>query len=341
MRILSAEPFNAETELDELGEDMTPQSRFFVRSHFPRPDRGRDEHRLEVGGAVEHPLRLSVADLEAMGTRRVTATLECAGNGRTGLRPLPTGEPWGLGAVGTARWEGVPIRTVLESARVRPGGIEVLATGADRGKPPGRAEAISFARSIPLAKAMDPDTLLAFRMNDEPLSPEHGAPVRLVVPGWYGVASVKWLERLEVLPEPFRGYYQVERYVSDLADGKPAGPIGPMRVRSLIVSPLDGQIVPRGRVILRGKAWSGDGEVVRVQIGVDGGEARHAATLLPTPSPHAWRAWEFPWEPREPGRHVLRSFATDKEGNRQPELGRWNVHGYENNAAQAVVVTVR
>ena len=341
MRILSSDPFNAETPLEDLGDDITPQSRFFVRSHFARPERDRHQHRLEVGGVVEHPLRLSVAELERMGTRKVTATLECAGNARTAMRPIPAGEPWGLGAVGTARWEGVPLWTVLESAHVRRGVIEILASGADRGTPPGSIEAISFGRSIPLTKAKDPDTLLALRMNDEPLSPEHGAPIRLLVPGWYGVASVKWLERVEALTEPFRGYYQVERYISDFADGKPPRGVGPMRARSLIVSPLDGQIVRRGRLILRGKAWSGDGEVVRVQIRVDGAETLHEARLLPTPSPFAWRGWEFSLNLRDPGQHVLRSYATDRNGNRQPEVGRWNVLGYENNAAQAVVVHVR
>lgn len=341
VRILSAEPLNAETPLEDLGDGITPQSRFFVRSHFPRSDRAPRKHDLEVGGAVEQALQLSIADLEGMGTRTLPVTLECAGNGRTALRPLPAGEPWGLGAVGTAQWTGVPLRAVLESVRLRPHVIEILAIGADRGRPPDIADEIPFARSLPLTKAMDPDTLLALQMNDRPILPEHGAAIRLIVPGWYGMASVKWLERIEALAEPLRGYYQVGRYVYDHADGKPQTPVRTMRVRSLIVSPLDGNAARRGQVIVRGKAWSGDGEVVKVQIAVDGAEPSQDAKLSPPVSPHAWRPWEFAWDATNPGRHVLRSYATDEKGNRQPDVGRWNRYGYGNNAAQAVHVIVQ
>jgi len=219
--------------------------------------------------------------------------------------------------------------------------VEILAIGADRGRPPDTADEIPFARSLPLAKARDPDTLLAFQMNGRPIPPEHGAPIRLIVPGWYGMASVKWLERIEALAEPFRGYYQVGRYVYDHADGNPPIPVGTIRVRSVIVSPRDGDVVRQGEMIVRGKAWSGEGVVVRVQIGVDGAEPSQDAMLAPPMSPHAWRAWEFAWDATNPGRHVLRSYATDAKGNRQPEDGRWNRYGYGNNAAQAIAVTVQ
>ena len=339
MRILSADPLNAETSIEGLREDITPQSRFFVRSHFSQPDLDPRRHILAVGGAVEQTLRLSMADLAAIASKTLAVTLECAGNGRTGLRPLPSGEPWGLGAVGTAQWTGAPLRSVLESAGLRPQVREILAFGADRGRPPEVADAIPFARSLPLDKAMDPDTLIALRMNGEPIPAEHGAPIRLIVPDWYGVASVKWLERIEALEDPFRGYYQAVRYVYDPEDGTPPTPVRTMRVRSLITAPLDGETVHRGPLIVRGKAWSGDGGVVRVQISVDGADVSPEATLLAPPSLHAWRPWEFRWE-GTPGRHVLRSYATDAKGNRQPATGRWNRHGYANNAVQAVSVTV-
>src|SRR2546428_11561385 len=210
VRILSAEPLNAETPLAALEESLTPESQFFVRSHFRRPDLAPRKHFLEVVGAVEQPLRLNMADLEAMGPRPLAVTVEGAGSGRPGLQPLPAGEPWVLGGVSTARWTGVPLRAVLEAARLRPRVVEVLAIGADRGRPPDVAEEISFARSLPLAKARDPDTLLALQMNGRPILPEHGAPIRLIVPGWYGMASVKLVGRLEGLAAPLRGYYQHE-----------------------------------------------------------------------------------------------------------------------------------
>src|SRR2546426_6997008 len=259
VRILSAEPLNAETPLEALTEDPTPESSFFVRSHFHRPDVAQRKQVLEVVGAVQQALQLTIAGLQAMGTRTLTATLECAGNGRTGLQPLPAGEPWGLGAVGTARWTGVPLRAGLESARPgrHVGGI--LAIGADRGRPPEVAGEIPFAPALPPAQARDPDTLLALQMNGRPIPPEHGAPIRLIVPGWYGMASVKWLERIEALAEPFRGYYQLGRYVYDHADGNPPIPVRTIRLRSVIVSPPDGDAGRPGPMIVRGKAWSGEG----------------------------------------------------------------------------------
>jgi len=219
--------------------------------------------------------------------------------------------------------------------------VEILAIGADRGRPPDVADEIPFARSLPLTKARDPDTLLALQMNGRPIPPEHGAPIRLIVPGWYGMASVKWLERIEARAEPFRGYYQLGRYVYDYADGNPPTPVRTIRVRSVIVSPRDGDAVRRGQMIVRGKAWSGEGVVVRVQFGVDGAEPSQDATLAPPISPHAWRAWEFAWDATNLGRHVLRSYATDAKGNRQPDVGRWNRYGYGNDAAQAIAVTVQ
>jgi sulfite oxidase len=339
VRILSTDPLNAETPIEGLRADITPRSQFFVRSHFPQPDLDPRRPVVSVGGAVEKTLQLRLADLDAMASKTSTVTLECAGNGRTELRPQPAGEPWGLGAVGTAEWSGVPLRAVLESAGLRPQVQEILAIGADRGRPPDLADEIPFARSLPLDKAMDPDTLLALRMNGEPIPAEHGAPVRLIVPDWYGMASVKWLDRIEALEAPFRGYYQAVRYVYDQADGTPPAPVRTMRVRSLITAPLDGETVHRGLRIVRGKAWSGDGGVVRVEMSVDGAGVSADAILSATPSLHAWRSWEFPWD-ATPGRHVLRSFATDAKGNRQEEVGRWNRHGYANNAAQPVSVTV-
>ena len=326
--------------MESLRLDLTPNSRFYVRNHFSVPSLDARTYRLHIGGAVQRPLDLSVKDFRGRGMRTMVSTMECAGNGRAGLAPLPPGEPWQFGAVSTARWSGVPLRSVLERAGVRKNAVEVLAIGADRGWPSDGSEEVPFARSLPIAKAMHPDTLLALEMNGEPLPPEHGAPVRLVVPGWYGVASVKWLTQIEVRTEPFAGYYQVARYVYDYADGSAPTPLTTMRVRSLIVSPGDGEIVPVGRVIVRGKAWSGEGEIAKVEVAVDGGETWQLVRLLGAASPHAWRPWEFAWDARDPGRHVLRSRATELKGNGQPDVGRWNKHGYGNNAPHSIVVNV-
>jgi DMSO/TMAO reductase YedYZ molybdopterin-dependent catalytic subunit len=266
--------------------------------------------------------------------RSLTVTLECAGNGRTSMAPLPEGEPWGQGALGTAVWKGVPLAKVLARAGLRPDVVEVLIEGADG---EGRKR---FARSLPMSKALHPDTLLALEMNGAPLTRSHGAPVRLIVPGWYGMASVKWVSRIEALTEPFEGHYQRERYVYDLSDGRAPEPVTRMRVKSMITSPEEGTRVAPGRVVVQGMAWSGERRVVQVELAVDGGESWRQATLLEAPRPSAWVRWAFTWENAAPGRHTLRARATDEAGETQPEAALWNRLGYGNNAVQVRGVDV-
>jgi DMSO/TMAO reductase YedYZ molybdopterin-dependent catalytic subunit len=343
--VVKPAPYNAESAVERLREGVTPAPAFYVRSNFPLPALDPDGHRIAVSGAVERPLDLGLADLRALGTRTVVTTMECAGNNRTALVPLPTGEPWQTGAVSTGEWRGVPLRAVLERAGLRPDAVEVLVEGADRGRPKdGPPEEIPFARALPTDKALHEDTLLAFELNGAPLPPDHGAPVRLVVPAWYGMASVKWVARIEALAERFAGYYQNRRYIYDLEDGAPPAPVREMLVKSLVVSPQEGETVARGRVRVLGRAWSGAAEIVRVEVAVDGGETWQEARLVEearlSPSPYAWTAWEFDWEAAEPGRHVLRARATDATGQTQPANARWNKYGYGSNGVQPVVVDV-
>jgi DMSO/TMAO reductase YedYZ molybdopterin-dependent catalytic subunit len=337
---LKPSPFNAEAALHQLRDPVTPTPSFYVRSNFSVPTLNPSSYRLYVSGAVRQQLELSLDDLRGLGTKAVTAVMECAGNNRLALAPLPSGEPWHAGAVSAARWTGVPLRAVLDRAGVRAEAIEILAEGADHGKPKDGSGDIPFARSLPLEKALHPDTLLVLEMNGEPLARDHGAPVRLVVPSWYGMASVKWVLRLEALTEPFTGYYQANRYIYDYGDGSPPKPVTAMRVKSLITSPLEGDTVPLGPVLVQGKAWSGEAEIVRVEVAVDGGSDWREARLLPQDDAHNWRAWEFEWEADAAGRRALRSRATDSAGNVQPDAGRWNKYGYGNNAVRPVIFDV-
>ncbi|MGH2354824.1 MAG: sulfite oxidase [Chloroflexota bacterium] len=339
--IVKAAPFNAESDIKRLETDVTSTASFYVRSNFAVPSLDAQRHRIAVGGAVERPLNLSLADLRALGSTTMLATIECAGNNRLSLAPLPSGEPWQRGAVSTARWGGVPLRVVLERAGLGANATEILVEGADHGTPKDGPGDIPFARSLPVEKALHPDTLLALEMNGVPLPPDHGAPVRLVVPAWYGMASVKWVTRIEALAEPFTGYYQANRYIYDPGNGAAPVPVTQMKVKSLIVSPSDGETVPVGRLAVRGKAWSGAGEIVRVEVTVDGGENWQEARLLDAPSPYAWRSWEFDWDAADPGRHVLRARATDSTGECQPDAAPWNKYGYGSNGICPVVVTVR
>ena len=326
--VVTRDPFNAETPLGAQIGVTTPNGLHYVRDHFPIP---RWE-RLVVDGRVQRPLSLGLADLAAMPTRSLVVTLECAGNGRAFLDPPAPGEQWRVGAVGTAEWTGVPLRHLLELARLEPEAVEVLFAGADSGKVAGRE--IAFERSLPLARALDPAVLVAFAMNGEPLPTEHGAPLRLVVPGAYGMASVKWLARVSAIDRPFRGYYQAERYV---LDGEPLPPVAP---RAVIAFPSDGALIV-GPITVRGYCWSGASPVARVEVSDDGGASWAEAEIEPAVSPYAWRRWQLAWAPRAPGDAHLVARAWTEDGECQPlEQRRLGSLGYMNNAARPVSVRI-
>ncbi|MEW5926801.1 MAG: sulfite oxidase [Gemmatimonadota bacterium] len=334
------DPLNQEAPLGSLGSPLTPTASFYRRSHFPVPRLDAAAWRLRVAGEVERPLELRRSDLEAMPRRTLAVTLECAGNGRNLMAPVPDGTPWGLGAVSTAEFTGVRLRDVLEAAGPAPAAAEALFEGADRGCV-GAGREVAFARSLPLAAALDGDALLAWEMNGEPLAPEHGSPLRLVVPRWYGMASVKWLVEVRLLAEPFRGHFQAEHYVYVGEAGTPDGtPVTRARVRSLLAAPTDGAALPPGPVELRGAAWSGDAPVARVEVSTDGGATWTDAGLEPAPSPYAAAPWRLAWLPPGPGEYLLMARATDAAGNTQPLAPVSNELGYGNNCVQRVRVVV-
>lgn len=334
-------PFNAEAPLSALREACTPTKHFYVRSNFDVPMIAPSDWRLNIDGAVDHPSELSLDELRSLPARTLTSTMECAGNSRTSLSPLPKGEPWGSGAISTAVWRGVPLRNVLERAKLRSTVVELMFVGADRGIVEGSNEPLSFARSLPLDTAHHPDTLLVYEMNGEPLPAEHGGPVRLLVPGWYGMASVKWLTHITALEQPFTGFFQAQRYILELQGRDNKEPLGEMRVKSIITGPQMGEILAQGRQSISGVAWSGAGAIRSVEISLEGGGAWHQARLLGDVTPYTWRQWEYEWDVKRPGRHVLRSRATDEYDHLQPEVAEWNRLGYANNSVQSVVVQVQ
>ena len=339
--VRTADPLNAETPISELiASVVTPTARFFVRNHFPMPVLDADTWRLEVGGLVERPLRLGLRELRRMPTMTIAATLECAGNGRALLEPAVPGERWGLGAVSTAEWTGVPLAEILDRAGPRAGAREVLFRGADQGTVEGHAEPIRFERSLSLGEARRPDVVLAYAMNGEPLPVQHGFPVRLVVPGWYAVASVKWLTEIEVIERAFAGHYQGEKYVYETEQHGVLvrEPVTLQRVRALLVEPRPDEQVARGELTVRGAAWSGEAPIARVEVSV--GEGRwQDARLLDAPD-HGWRWWELSSSVDAPGVTTVRARATDRLGHHQPEHPAWNRLGYGNDAIQAVRVNI-
>lgn len=337
--VISKDPFNAETPPAQLADPVTPVESFFVRSHFDVPQIDAASWRLTIDGHVERPQSFSLPELQALPSKSVTLTLECAGNGRKTLKPRPEGVAWGFGAAATAEFTGVPLKLLLDKAA--PGrALEVVFHAADRG--PVNGDSIQFARSLPLAVARLPDTLVAWAMNGKPLPPEHGAPARLVVPGWYGMASVKWLTRITLIKESFAGHFQRSDYIYQRESGTPDGmPVTMVRVRSVFAFPSDGDMLPLGPLEIYGSAWSGAGPVTRVELSTDDARTWTDARLDAAPSsPYAARRWFFDWRPGDRGPYVLAARATDQSGAVQPLEPVWNLRGYGNNAVQRIGVTI-
>lgn len=331
------DPQNEEFDFGRLAGVITPNERFYIRSHGPAPVLEPATWRLEVSGLVDRPMELSLADLRAMAQRESVATLECAGNRRTFQVPVPGGVPWQDGAVSTARWAGVPLGTVLRQAGVQAGGGHVLLEGAD--VCPTDGGPVVFARSIPLEQALAEDTLIALTMNGEPLPAEHGGPARVTVPRHYAMSSVKWLTRIGVQAEPHAGHFQQNDYRLWYADDDPGRDIGPMRVMATIAVPRREATIPAGRTVIRGAAWTGTGTVRSVEVSTDGGTTWQPARLGGEAASGLWQLWELAWDAR-PGEHTLLARATDSEGNRQPDVLPPNRKGYANNFVLPVRVRV-
>jgi len=341
--VVTADPFNAETRLDAQLGVLTPNPMFYVRDHFAMPRIDLANWRLTLDGEVARPLALTYDELRALPSRSLLVTLECAGNGRRALDPPAEGEPFGYGVASTAEWTGVPLRTVLEAAGLRASARDVLFVGADGGRVPEAGGAtMAFERSLAVERATHPDTLLAYAMNGEELPAAHGFPLRVLVPGWYGVAAVKWLVRISALATPFTGFFQRDRYIMTHPErgDTTATPLTTIRPRSQLVSPTDGATLPRGKVRLRGLAWSGAAPVERVEVSVDDGRTWRAADWTSEPARYAWRGWDSRWEATTPGPATLRSRVFDAEGHTQPATEEWNRLGYANNAIQVVRVTI-
>ena len=319
-RTITARPENSETPLEEVRSWVTPNRLFFVRNHFDVPKIDRSTWQLEVTGCVSHELTLDWEQLEALPQRSVCATMECAGNGRSFLARASDGVQWGAGAIGHAEWSGVPLHLVLHQAGLAPDALEVVCEGADRGREGNDPAEMPFARSLPLEKALHGDTLLATRMNGELLEPNHGAPVRLLVPGWCGVASVKWLKRLEVMDTPFQGYYQTTKYTVGRRTGRGVETemIGPMPVKSEIIRPRTGETLGIGSNRIFGLAWAGEEDVAAVEVSLDGGSSWATAALIGPRAAYSWCLWEYLWEVAVPGEYTLVSRAISASGQVQP-----------------------
>lgn len=341
------QPDNLEGPTDVFEASLTPVQRFFVRNHFDVPQLEPDSWRVNIDGAVNNPIKLGLEDLERFDHRRIEATIECAGNSRARLGERASGVPWKGRAIGTAEWGGVALQELLDEAGLDDEVVELVFVGADRGvieTAEGAELEMPYARSLPVEKAMSREVLVATEMNGQPLTTDHGFPARLVVPGWYGMASVKWLVRIVALTDRFDGYFQTEDYARWTATGDlvERQPLGAMEVKSHVGFPVDGQTVRPGETVtIRGFAWGGESEIEEVEVSVDGGSSYQPVELGPSDSPYAWRSWHFEWSvPEESGSRTIFSRARTVDGQVQPEEHDWSKGAYAVNAVEPVEVVI-
>lgn len=342
------QPENLEFPFSALKDVHTPTEQFFVRSHFPVPMIDPERYQLTVEGAVENPLKLSLAQLRQLGTVTKSITLECAGNGRIFLAPQVRGLQWGFGGVGTATWTGTPLGAVLERAKLKPTAKEVILVGADVGSvtadPPSPGP-IPFDRGIPLTKATKDESLLAFDMNGAPLTPSHGAPLRAVIGGWYGMASIKWLTKLIVVEEAYQGFWQTmdysfyERTAGGLATLKP---LTAMQPKAAMARPSLNDVVPVGQPCrIFGAAWAGEHAVKQVEFSTDLGQTWQPVRLAKPTADFTWQFWEHDWTPTRRGPVKLLVKATDTAGRTQPTTRDPDRRTYMINHLVPVEVLVR
>lgn len=330
--------------LEALRYDITPAGMHYLLVHFDIPFMDADSWRLEIGGLVKHPVSLSLDEIERRPSVTMPVTMECAGNGRALLEPRAISQPWGLEAVGTAEWTGTPLAPILAEAGLDGSAIELLFTGQDRGVQGDEIQ--DYQRSLTITEATREEVMLVYRMNGEPLQPQHGFPLRLIVPGWYGMTSVKWLTKIEAISEHFSGYQMERTYRYSQNTDDPGKPVDLIRVRALMIPPgipdflTRNRLLDAGPVTLQGRAWAGRSSVKGVKVSVDGGETWRDASLGEPLGEFAWRSWSCDWE-ATPGHHVLSVRGTDSEGNVQPTDPPWNHQGMGNNMAQRVPVVVR
>lgn len=349
MTVYSTEYLTLEMPMSRLNSWITPVESFFVRNNLLQPQVDLSAWRLSVTGEVDRPVTFTLSEFMQLTPASVTNTIECAGNGRVNFRPSIGGVPWGRGGVGNAGFEGPRLADVLRLARPKPTARHVAFRGLDVVP----AGASNFIRSIPIAKAMDPYTLLATKMNGAKLTPEHGFPVRALVPGWIGSTSIKWLREISVLPQEYAGFYMDPGYRIPVSGGATAGSSGQvsktvsltsLRVKSIIAQPSDGAVLSLSAgvpVSIRGASWAGESAIARVEVSIDGGETWSTAELGSDDAKYAWRLWRYDWKPAVPGSYAIVSRATDSAGQTQPVKTEWNPGGYLWNGVDTIRVQIR
>ena len=339
----SISPENLEAPIMALNTWITPNHLFYVRNHLNSPVLSPNTWELSIDGEVDNPLIYTYDDLNKMPQKSLFVTLECSGNKRSLYSPPTPGEQWEFGAIGNAKWTGVPLADLLNEASLKETAVEILFRGSDIGQRPDLPGQFQFERSLPIDKALAAETLIVLQMNDQPLPQKHGFPLRLLVPGWYGMASVKWLEQITALKTPFKGPFQAIDYVylPQENDYPNATPVTEIKINSMITQPSPGLQIPKGFYTIRGMAWAGKNMIIQVDVSTDGGATWSKAKLTsPEHEKFNWTLWEYVWSIKLPGKHTILSRAVDSQGNIQPMKAAWNAKGYANNSIHQVNVEV-
>jgi DMSO/TMAO reductase YedYZ molybdopterin-dependent catalytic subunit len=345
MIVRSSRFLDLESPTEYLNSFITPVPHFFVRNHMHEPSTfDAQEWKLSIAGEVEKPYSLTLVDLAKLEPRTVVNTLECAGNGRSLQNPKVPGVQWGKGAVGTARFSGPQLKTILEKAAAKSTARHVMFSGLD--EVPGKVP--PFIRSIPIEKALDVDTLIATKMNGAPLTKHHGFPARALVPGWIGAASCKWITEIKLLDKPFEGNFMSPGYRMPNQPVKPGDTVKPedthsvtaLDVKSVIATPATDAKLKAKSVTISGAAWAGEAEIAKVEVSTDAGVTWQPATLGNDRAKYAWRIWSYRWKPAKPGAYTILSRATDTKGRSQPSSAVWNPSGYLYNAYDQVNIHV-
>lgn len=340
----SLQPENQETPISFIGDDLMPQKLFYRRNHFAFPALTHLNYWLPINGLVTSPLILSLHDLMQMPSETVKIVMECSGNKRGFFRPKVFGEQWKKGAMSQGVWKGVALRTILNLAGLRMNAKEVVVEGFDNGKRSDVDQVFHFTRSLPLDKALHPDTMIAYELNGQPIPFKHGYPLRLIVPQWYAMASVKWVKQITVIEEQFSGPFQSIDYMyyPNQEDNKGAYPVTTMNVNSTIQKPLDMDVLNTGTHEIRGLAWSGSGTITKVEISLDGGQTWANTNIETNPqADYSWIAWSYSWNVTEKGEYTILSKATDSSGQSQPKTPFWNRKGYGYNAIDQIRVQIK
>jgi len=336
-------PENMESPINNVLTWITPNEQFYARNHLPYPTIDLQSWALCLGGEVERPLNFTYEQLKQMPQVDRFVTIECSGNKRALLNPPVPGEQWEIGAIGNVKWTGVPLTLILDQIKLKDTAVEVIFTGADSGIRPDMDTPVHFERSLPLDRALMAECLLALKMNDELIPYKHGFPIRLIVPGWYGMAHVKWVTHITAVSIPFQGPFQAIDYVyiTNEGDYHNAVPVTEMKVNSIITWPSKEEQVHLGLHTVRGLAWTGKGTISKVEVSIDNGITWNAARLTSTEhEPYTWTFWEYPWNITVPGHYFLLARAHDGNGNVQPKVAPWNAKGYGNNSIHKIMVNV-